>query len=108
MSAAHLQMSHRIWIDNLAQRALGSRSSAPRQLIDILKATCQGLAGTQLKVASKSVVMCTHHPDAARVARTLRLAGYAIEPQCPAGFFGIDIGGGGRRARYPSQAFPKV
>eukprot|EP00959_Pyramimonas_sp_CCMP1952_P398113 8341485-Pyramimonas_sp.AAC.1 len=69
-------MGHRIWVDDLAQRVVGSRAQVRQQLISSLKETCQGLASMKLRAASKSIVTCSHHPDAVKVARALRLAGF--------------------------------
>eukprot|EP00959_Pyramimonas_sp_CCMP1952_P224511 4694443-Pyramimonas_sp.AAC.1 len=70
-------MGRRIRVDDLAQRAVGSRASARQKLVVSLHDTCQGLRATRLQVAPKSVVVRPHHPDTVRVRRALRLAGFS-------------------------------
>ena len=51
--------------------AVGSRASARQELVASLRDTGRGMAGMKLKLASKSVVMCSHHPDAARLGAAI-------------------------------------
>eukprot|EP00959_Pyramimonas_sp_CCMP1952_P180062 3765366-Pyramimonas_sp.AAC.1 len=62
---AHPRMGHRIWVGDLAQRAVGSPAQVCQQFISSLKDTCRGLTSMKLRVANKSIVLCSHHADAA-------------------------------------------
>eukprot|EP00959_Pyramimonas_sp_CCMP1952_P434168 9091907-Pyramimonas_sp.AAC.1 len=74
-------MGHRIWVDDLSQRAVGSAASVTSDLIRCLRDTCRGLAQLHLRVAQKSVVMCSAFKEAVKVSRALRRAGFTVKAQ---------------------------
>eukprot|EP00959_Pyramimonas_sp_CCMP1952_P101242 2118022-Pyramimonas_sp.AAC.1 len=53
----------------------------------------------KLRVANKSIVMCSHHPGAIKVVRALRLSRFHFRAERYAGYLGSDLGRGGRRVR---------
>eukprot|EP00959_Pyramimonas_sp_CCMP1952_P239295 5000757-Pyramimonas_sp.AAC.1 len=69
-------MSTRIWVDDLSQRSVGSRASIRKQLFAGLLDTCLGLHSVQLRASPKSVMICSHIPDAKFIASRLSQAGF--------------------------------
>eukprot|EP00959_Pyramimonas_sp_CCMP1952_P277600 5803130-Pyramimonas_sp.AAC.1 len=62
-------MGHRIWIDDLSQSVRGSRAVVRKELAACVINTCEELKAKQLKVANKSVIICSSFQDAQWVAK---------------------------------------
>eukprot|EP00959_Pyramimonas_sp_CCMP1952_P306422 6412919-Pyramimonas_sp.AAC.1 len=84
-------MSTRIWIDDLSQRDVGPKSSIRKQLFKGILATCLGLQSVQLRVSPKSVIICSHIPDAKFIASRLSHAGSTVSAVAQAGYVGTDL-----------------
>ena len=69
-------MVTRAWINDLAQRVLGTRGSVVATLKKGLLQTCELLEEAALKVSPKSVVTCSTGADAKEVAAFLRKRGF--------------------------------
>eukprot|EP00959_Pyramimonas_sp_CCMP1952_P284391 5944921-Pyramimonas_sp.AAC.1 len=69
-------MNHRVWIGDVCQKITGSRQAVRSNLILGIVKTGQELAKAGLRLAKKSVVMCTNAADARAVARAAKLKGF--------------------------------
>eukprot|EP00959_Pyramimonas_sp_CCMP1952_P088232 1845934-Pyramimonas_sp.AAC.1 len=71
-------MGHRMWIDDISQRTTGSRRAVRRNLTKAVFKTGQELDKVGLKIAEKSVVMCTNVNDAQAVVKAARSQGFPL------------------------------
>eukprot|EP00959_Pyramimonas_sp_CCMP1952_P088206 1845340-Pyramimonas_sp.AAC.1 len=62
-------MGHRLWVDDLSQTIRGSRKVIRCQMVECIVQTCEQLAQRRLKVADKSIIMCTNVQDTKAIVR---------------------------------------
>eukprot|EP00959_Pyramimonas_sp_CCMP1952_P028731 602721-Pyramimonas_sp.AAC.1 len=99
ITTAHVNMSHRLWVDDLSQVARGSRISMRKQVIRCLIDTCQIMEAAGLKISPKSVVICSHIEDARIITRRAAAQGCKLKYASQAPYLGADLSGGRRQAR---------
>eukprot|EP00959_Pyramimonas_sp_CCMP1952_P428693 8978850-Pyramimonas_sp.AAC.1 len=64
ITTAHVNMSHRLWVDDLSQSCKGSRIGMRQQQISCLLTTCRTFVEAGLRISPKSVVVCSNVQDA--------------------------------------------
>eukprot|EP00959_Pyramimonas_sp_CCMP1952_P431118 9029148-Pyramimonas_sp.AAC.1 len=99
MCKANIRCSHRLWIDDLSQVTRGSRRQVRVNLVKCITDTAEGFHGQGLKIASKSVVVCSHYSDAVDVVKALRRKGIHMTAARSCVYLGADLGAGRRHAR---------
>eukprot|EP00959_Pyramimonas_sp_CCMP1952_P387603 8123157-Pyramimonas_sp.AAC.1 len=67
VTQASPHMGHRLWVDDISQKVVGSRQEVVHSLIICIVNTCRELADQKLKGSPKSVVLCTHKEDAVEI-----------------------------------------
>eukprot|EP00959_Pyramimonas_sp_CCMP1952_P268616 5616576-Pyramimonas_sp.AAC.1 len=51
----------RLWIDDLSQYVTGSRTFVQKRLLQVITHTNSVMAEDGLRIAAKSVMLCSHH-----------------------------------------------
>ena len=91
-------MGHRLWIDDIHQKVVGSRTAVRRRLVKAIVDACRSLEEHRLRVSPKSVVLCTRKADAIAIVRAVRIRGFRIKAAGQAAYLGVDFSCG-RRSR---------
>ena len=104
MSQSRPSVDMRLWMDDLSQFVAGPRKVIRGKLVKVLEETCQWLDKYGLKVAPKSVILCSKFPDAKHIAARLRVRGITVVPVLQTAYLGVDSGGGRRHARATAHA----
>eukprot|EP00959_Pyramimonas_sp_CCMP1952_P311639 6521958-Pyramimonas_sp.AAC.1 len=96
---AHVRCSHRVWIDDMSQSTKGTQQQVKRDLVSCVIDTARGLQQQGLKLAGKSVIVCSKFSDAKEIVRALRLRGVLVAAARHTSYLGIDLGGRRRHVR---------
>eukprot|EP00959_Pyramimonas_sp_CCMP1952_P343634 7198215-Pyramimonas_sp.AAC.1 len=98
MSQRHPLVDMRLWIDDLSQSLASSRRTIRKVMVQVLHQTAQLLDKDGLKVAAKSVVLCSKFQDAKFISSRLKMKGIDVIPVLQTAHLGLDMGAG-RQAR---------